>query len=102
MTIDRFDGRTALVIGGTTGIGRATAVGFARAGANVVIAGLGAADGRQTESAVEAAGAQALFVETDVTRESDLRDLMSRAVERFGRIHAAVNNAGIEGRFGPV
>ena len=102
MTIDRFDGRTALVIGGTTGIGRATAVCFAKAGANVVIAGLGAADGRQAAAEVQAAGAQALFIEADVTRESDVRDVMSRAVERFGRIHAAVNNAGIEGRFGPV
>lgn len=102
MTTDRFDGRAVLVIGGTTGIGRATAVCFARAGANVVIAGLGAADGRQTEADVKAAGAQALFIEADVTRESDVRDVMTRAVERFGRIHAAVNNAGIEGRFGPV
>jgi NAD(P)-dependent dehydrogenase (short-subunit alcohol dehydrogenase family) len=102
VTIDRFDGRTALVIGGTTGIGRATAVCFAKAGANVVIAGLGAAEGRQAEAEVKAAGAQALFIEADVTRESDMRDVMSRAVERFGRIHAAVNNAGIEGRFGPV
>ena len=102
MTIDRFDGRTALVIGGTTGIGRATAVCFAKAGANVVIAGLGAADGRQAAAEVQAVGAQALFIEADVTRESDVRDVMSRAVERFGRIHAAVNNAGIEGRFGPV
>ena len=101
-TIDRFDGRTALVIGGTTGIGRATAVCFAKAGANVVIAGLGAADGRQTEAEVTAVGAQALFIEADVTRESDVRDVMTRAIERFGRIHAAVNNAGIEGRFGPV
>src|SRR3954464_15847078 len=102
MTTDRFDGRTALVIGGTTGIGRATAVCFARAGANVVIAGLGAADGRQAEADVKAAGAQALFIETDVTREADVRQLMSQAVGRFGRIHVAVNNAGIEGRFGPV
>jgi NAD(P)-dependent dehydrogenase (short-subunit alcohol dehydrogenase family) len=102
MTIDRFDGRTVLVIGGTTGIGRAAAVCFARAGANVVISGLGAADGQQTESEVKAAGAKALFIEADVTRESDVRELMSRAVERFGRIHAAVNNAGIEGCFGPV
>src|SRR5512139_334210 len=101
-TTDRFDGKAALVIGGTTGIGRATAVCFARAGANVVIAGLGAADGRQTEAEVKAAGAQALFIEADVTRESDVRNVMTRAVERFGRIHAAVNNAGIEGRFGPV
>jgi NAD(P)-dependent dehydrogenase (short-subunit alcohol dehydrogenase family) len=101
-TIDRFDGKTTLIIGGTTGIGRATAVCFARAGANVVIAGLGASDGRQTESEVRAAGAQGLFIEADVTVESDIKQVMTRAVERFGRVHAAVNNAGIEGRFGPV
>ena len=102
MTTDRFDGRTALVIGGTSGIGRATAVCFARAGANVVIAGLGAADGQQTEAEVKATGAQAMFIEADVMREADVRNVMARAVERFGRVHAAVNNAGIEGRFGPV
>ena len=58
MTSDRFDGRTVLVIGGTTGIGRATAVCFARAGANVVVAGLGAAEGHETEAQVRAAGTQ--------------------------------------------
>jgi NAD(P)-dependent dehydrogenase (short-subunit alcohol dehydrogenase family) len=101
-TVDRFDGRTALVIGGTTGIGRATAVCFARAGANVVIAGLGEAEGQQAQAEAKAAGAQALFIEADVTCEADVKQVVSRAIERFGRIHAAVNNAGIEGRFGPV
>ena len=102
MTTDRFDGKTALVIGGTTGIGRATAACFASAGANVVIVGLGADDGRQTESLVREAGREALFIEADVTREADVRQAMDQAVKYFGRIHAAVNNAGIEGRFGPV
>ncbi|MEJ1963266.1 MAG: glucose 1-dehydrogenase [Gammaproteobacteria bacterium] len=102
MTIDRFDGKTALVIGGTTGIGRATAVCFAQAGANVVVVGLGAEDGGQAEAAVRAAGTQGLFIEADVSREAEVRQAMERAVAAFGRIHAAVNNAGIEGRFGPV
>ncbi len=102
MTTDRFDGKTALVFGGTTGIGRATAVCFAQAGANVVIVGLGAEDGRTTESQVRAAGSQALFIEADVSHEAQVRGATHRAIERFGRIHAAVNNAGIEGRFGPV
>lgn len=100
--VSSFVGKTVLVIGGTSGIGRATAVCFAEAGANVVIAGLGASDGAATEAAVRATGRQALFVEADVTRESDIANVMSRAVTQFGRIHAAVNNAGIEGRFGPV
>ncbi len=97
-----FAGKTALIIGGTTGIGRATAMCFAEAGANVVVAGLGAADGAETERAVRAAGREALFIEADVTRESDVAGIVARAVEKFGRIEAAVNNAGIEGRFGPV
>jgi NAD(P)-dependent dehydrogenase (short-subunit alcohol dehydrogenase family) len=97
-----FHGKTAIVMGGTAGIGRATSLCFASAGANVVISGLGAAEGREVESAVHAAGVGAMFIEADVSRESEVEQVMARAVERFGRIDAAVNNAGIEGRFGPV
>jgi NAD(P)-dependent dehydrogenase (short-subunit alcohol dehydrogenase family) len=97
-----FAGKTALVIGATTGIGRATARRFAAAGANVVIAGLGREDGTAVESEIREAGGTAEFVETDVRQEDQVRALMARATRRFGRIHAAVNNAGVEGRFGPV
>ena len=96
-------GRTALVIGATAGIGRAAALAFAAAGANVVIVGLGSAEGRQVESEVSTAGRLgSLFIEADVTRMGEVESAMQRAVERFGRIHIAVNNAGVEGRFGPV
>jgi len=98
-----FVGKTALVVGGTSGIGRATAVAFAKAGANVVVAGLGAEEGREVEGEIrERHGLDCLFIETDVTRETDVRTMMDRAIERFGRVHAAVNNAGVEGTFGPV
>ncbi len=97
-----FTGRTALLIGATTGIGRAAAIEFGRAGANVVVSGLGQAEGREVEAAIRKLGADALFVEADVTREDDIRSLMDKAVARFGRIHCAVNNAGHEGKFGPV
>jgi NAD(P)-dependent dehydrogenase (short-subunit alcohol dehydrogenase family) len=98
-----FTGQTALVIGGTSGIGRSAAIAFAEAGANVVIAGLGEAEGWEVEAEIRKdAGSDALFVETDVTSEDDMRVLMARAEERFGRIHVAVNNAGTEGKFGPV
>lgn len=97
-----FAGKTALVMGGTSGIGRSTALAFAAAGANVCIVGLGAAQGREVENAAGAHGIGALFIEADVTRESEVRAAVRRAVERFERIHAAVNNAGIEGRYGPV
>lgn len=101
-TVD-LSGRSALVIGATEGIGRATALEFAAAGANVFVAGLGAERGRSLEQEIRAGGrVDAEFMEADVTRESDVKAVMARAVARFGRIHAAVNNAGIEGGFGPV
>jgi NAD(P)-dependent dehydrogenase (short-subunit alcohol dehydrogenase family) len=101
-TVD-FTGRTALVIGATEGIGRAVAFGFAAAGANVFAAGLGAERGRALAAEIRAGGrVDAAFLEADVTRESDVRAVVEQAVARFGRIHAAVNNAGIEGGFGPV
>ena len=97
-----FAGKTALVFGGTAGIGRSAAIAFAAAGANVFISGLGAADGKEVEAEARSKGAEAEFMEADVTRASEVEAVVSRAAERFGRIHAAVNNAGIEGRFGPV
>ena len=102
MSVISFAGKTALVFGGTAGIGRSAAIAFASAGANVFISGLGADEGREVEAAARAKGIEAVFMEADVTRESEVQAVVSRAAERFGRIHAAVNNAGIEGRFGPV
>jgi NAD(P)-dependent dehydrogenase (short-subunit alcohol dehydrogenase family) len=98
-----FSGRTALVIGATTGIGRATAVAFGRAGAKVVVAGLGMDEGKAVEAEIKAIdGADAMFTPVDVTREADLRSLINRTEAHFGRIHAAVNNAGVESAYGPV
>ncbi|HEU4625578.1 MAG TPA: glucose 1-dehydrogenase [Steroidobacteraceae bacterium] len=98
-----FSGKTALVIGATEGIGRATALAFAAAGANVFAAGLGAERGRSLADEINALGSVAAeFVEADVAREAEVADVVARAAARFGRIHAAVNNAGTEGAFGPV
>jgi NAD(P)-dependent dehydrogenase (short-subunit alcohol dehydrogenase family) len=97
-----FAGKNVLVFGGTAGIGRSAAIAFASAGANVFISGLGAAEGREVEAAAREKGVEAVFMEADVTRGSEVQAVVSRAAERFVRIHAAVNNAGIEGRFGPV
>jgi NAD(P)-dependent dehydrogenase (short-subunit alcohol dehydrogenase family) len=97
-----FKGRTALVIGATSGIGRATALRFAQAGANVAAAGLGADLGASLEAEIKALGVDALFVPADVVREADVRSVVDKAAARFGRIDAAVNNAGVECAYGPV
>ncbi len=103
MTTVSFSGQTALVIGATEGIGRATALAFAAAGANVFAAGLGGERGRTLVEEIRNAGrGDAGFIEADVTHESQMKAVVESAAARFGRIHAAVNNAGIEGRFGPV
>ena len=97
-----FSGRAVLVMGATTGIGRATAVAFARLGAKVALAGLGADDGASVEAEIKGLGGEALFIPADVTREADVRSAVDRAAARFGRLHAAVNNAGVEGQYGPI
>jgi len=97
-----FSGKGALIIGGTTGIGRAAAKAFAGSGAKVVVAGLGAADGHSLEVEIAAAGGDVLFVETDVRQEDQMVRLFETAVRRLGRVDIALNNAGVEGPFAPV
>lgn len=97
-----FKGCNVLVIGATTGIGRATAIAFAEAGANVAIGGLGEADGRAVEAEIKKRGREALFLETDVRHEAQIQKLIAETIARWKRIHVAVNNAGTEGRFSPL
>jgi NAD(P)-dependent dehydrogenase (short-subunit alcohol dehydrogenase family) len=96
----QLGGRTALIIGGTTGIGRAAALEFAAAGANVFIAGLGADAGHEAVAEIRARyGTGAEFLEADVRHDAQVRSVMERAAAKFGRIHAALNNAGTEQHF---
>src|ERR1700722_16906363 len=95
-------GKVALVTGGTSGIGRDTAVLFAKAGAKVVVAGRREAEGKETVELIHAAGGEALFVQTDVSKASDVDTLIQKTVERFGRLDIAFNNAGIEGVWVPI
>jgi NAD(P)-dependent dehydrogenase (short-subunit alcohol dehydrogenase family) len=97
-----LEGETALVTGGTSGIGRDTAILFARAGAKVVVAGRREVEGNETVELVRAAGAEALFVKTDVSKASEVENLVKKTVEKFGRLDVAFNNAGIEGKWVPI
>jgi NAD(P)-dependent dehydrogenase (short-subunit alcohol dehydrogenase family) len=94
--MSEFQGKVAIVTGGTSGIGRAAAIAFAREGAKVVVAGRRAAEGEETVRLVRAQGREALFVPTDVSQEAQVKNLVGRTLEQFGRLDFAFNNAGIE------
>jgi len=91
-----------LITGAITGIGRATALAFAREGARIVVSGRRDEAGQALASELRALGVEAEFVRADVRHEDDVRKLVDKAVERFGRLDVAVNNAGTEGQPGPL
>jgi NAD(P)-dependent dehydrogenase (short-subunit alcohol dehydrogenase family) len=98
-----FLGKAALVIGGTTGIGASVVNDFAANGCDVAFAGLEREEGTALEQRINAGNlGRALFVQTDVRDEGAVEELVAKASDRFGRIHYAVNNAGVEGPFGPL
>src|ERR1700738_1883952 len=91
-----------LITGALTGIGRATALAFAKDGASIVVSGRHKDAGRSLVAELHKLGAKAEFVQADVRHEDDVRSLVDQTVKRFGRLDVAVNNAGTEGRPGPV
>ena len=94
--------KTAIVTGAATGLGRATALAFAAAGARVVVADIAAQAGEETAHAIVSAGGQALFLHTDVSRGEDVERMVATAVAEFGSLDCAFNNAGIALRGAPV
>ncbi len=94
--------KVALVTGAASGIGRATALAFAREGARVLVSDLASEGGAQTVALIEAAGGQALFEAADVAQPEHARRLVERAVAAFGRLDVACNNAGIAGLSAPT
>src|SRR6266480_5201295 len=91
-----------LITGALTGIGRATALAFAQEGARIVISGRHEEEGQKLVGELGMLGAEAEFVRSDVRHEDDVRSLVDKTVARFGRLDVAVNNAGTEGKPGPV
>jgi NAD(P)-dependent dehydrogenase (short-subunit alcohol dehydrogenase family) len=96
MHVNGFAGKTALVTGGASGIGRGVALAFANAGASVVIADIDVEGGEALAQQIRQAGSRALFVRTDVAWAEDVEALVAATVDRFGRLDIAFNNAGVE------
>ncbi|NJR62905.1 MAG: SDR family oxidoreductase [Cyanobacteria bacterium CRU_2_1] len=86
--------KVALVTGGTSGIGRATAIAYAQQQAHVVVVGRRMDEGEETVRLIKGAGGEAIFVQADVTKEADVKAMVDKAVSVFGRLDIAFNNAG--------
>ena len=91
-----LENKVALVTGATSGIGKATAVAFGNAGAKVVFSGRREQEGEDTANLIRQSGAECLFVRSDVSNESDVKGLVQKTVETYGRLDCAFNNAGME------
>lgn len=96
----RFQGKVALVTGGASGIGHATALAFAREGARVVIADVSVESGEEVVRSIKESGSEAFFVKADVSKSAEVKALVDRTGEVYGRLDYAFNNAGTMGKGG--
>jgi NAD(P)-dependent dehydrogenase (short-subunit alcohol dehydrogenase family) len=94
---EHFAGRVALVTGSSSGIGKASALAFARAGAKLVVSARRTEEGEETAHLIKEAGGEAIFVRADVAVRTDIEALINTTIETYGRLDFAFNNAGIEG-----
>jgi len=95
--MDRLKNKVALITGGGSGIGRATCLLFAREGAKVVVADYVAEGGNETVQQIKAASGEAAFVQADVSKSAEVRNMIAKTVQTYGRVDILFNNAGIEG-----
>jgi NAD(P)-dependent dehydrogenase (short-subunit alcohol dehydrogenase family) len=100
--MNEFAGKVALITGGNAGIGRATAIEFAKHGAKVAVSGRREKEGNEVIAEVKALGGEAIFVRSDVSKESDVKAMIERTLATFGRLDFAFNNAGIEEALTPL
>jgi len=98
----RIQGKVAVITGAASGMGRATAIRFAKEGASIVLTDLNSQGGETAVAECAAAGGRAVFQRTDVTSEPDIKAAVARAVKEFGRLDIMYNNAGIAGAVGPI
>ncbi|QNF35521.1 SDR family oxidoreductase [Adhaeribacter swui] len=97
-----FSGKVALVTGASSGIGKATALLYARAGAQVVVSDINEASGNQVVAEIKKNGGDAIFVKADVAKPEDCENLVKATVKQYGQLHIAFNNAGISGEANPI
>lgn len=90
--------RTIVITGSTSGIGKETALAFAKLGDNVVVSGRRESEGQAVVDEIKALGADAIFVKMDITQENEVKTLIDKAIAQFGKIDVMVNNSGIAGR----
>ncbi|MEH2374172.1 SDR family oxidoreductase [Nostoc sp.] len=98
----KFDGKVSLVTGGTSGIGRATAIAFANEGAKVVFTGRREEEGQKVVEVIKQTGGEATFLRADVSQEEDIKVTIEKTIETYGRLDYAFNNAGIESPVTPL
>jgi NAD(P)-dependent dehydrogenase (short-subunit alcohol dehydrogenase family) len=98
----RFQNKVALITGGNSGIGRASALAFAKEGAKVVIAARRSSSGNSTVEEIKNFGGEATFIQTDVSKSDEIATLIHKTMETYGRLDCAFNNAGTEGVFGSM
>ncbi len=94
---NRFKNKVVLVTGGGSGIGRTTAIAFAKEEAKVVVTDIQVAEGEKTVQLIKEAGGEAIFIKTDVSQANEVEALIKKIIEQYGRLDCAYNNAAIEG-----